>query len=149
MNTTYSQCDVDTLNQLLRGEISAVETYDQAVQRYQNMPAGSVLRRIRDEHLVAVATLRNRVTQFGGEPSTTSGAWGAFASAVTGTAKVIGSDLVFSALKKGEDHGVSQYEAAIADEQINAECKEIFRTSLLPQCLRHIAELGDLEAGRE
>src|SRR6478752_64375 len=59
-------CDTDALNELLRGEISAVETYDQAIAKFEAQPLASDLRRIRDEHQHAVVALRERVTAFGG-----------------------------------------------------------------------------------
>ncbi|OWK42107.1 DUF2383 domain-containing protein [Fimbriiglobus ruber] len=144
MQKTAKNCDVDALNQLLKGEISAVETYEQAIEKFAGKPGASDLRRIRDEHVHAVSTLKHRVTQFGGEPTTSSGTWGTFAGAVTGTAKVIGPDTVISALKKGEEHGISEYEAAIANADVNQECKVMFRSEFLPNCRRHITELEGL-----
>ena len=78
--------DVSALNAFLRGELSAVETYDQALGKFTgNDPVSVVreLRRIRDEHEAAVVALRARVTNQGGTPSEGAGVWGVFATAVT------------------------------------------------------------------
>jgi hypothetical protein len=45
---------IDVCNRLLRGERSAVETYDKAIEKYGSEPAAATLRRIRDEHALAV-----------------------------------------------------------------------------------------------
>jgi uncharacterized protein (TIGR02284 family) len=144
MNANSSHCDVDALNKLLRGELSAVETYDQAIEKFENKPAAADLRRIRDEHQRAVAALRDRVTRFGGQPSTSSGPWGTFATTVTGAAKVIGPETVLAALKRGEEHGISEYEEALNNKDVNGECKEMIRSELLPKCRTHVSELDRL-----
>lgn len=144
MNDKSQSCDVDALNKLLRGELSAVETYDQAIAKFENKSGASDLRRIRDEHQRAAGALRDRVSRFGGQPSTDSGAWGTFAGAVTGAAKVLGPDTVLATLKKGEQHGISEYEEALNNKDVNAECKEMIRSDLLPKCRTHVAELERL-----
>jgi len=144
MKSPDKNCDVDALNQLLRGEISAVETYEQAIAKFEGKPGESDLRRIRDEHAQAVKSLTKRVVDFGGEPTTSSGSWGTFAGAVTGTAKLVGPETVLTALTKGEEHGISEYEEALANVDVNAECKEVFRSQFLPLCRKHVSELDAL-----
>jgi len=143
---TVTDHDVDALNQLLRGEISAVETYDQAIEKLAGKPVASRLGRFRDDHAHAVTTLRNEVGQRGGEPTTTSGSWGTFAGAVTGAAKLLGPETVLATLKKGEEHGISEYEEALAKDGVSDSCKTMFRTQLLAKCREHAAELDGLIA---
>jgi len=146
MHNASHTCDVDALNKLLRGELSAVETYDQAIGKFENKPGANDLRRIREEHDRAAGEIRNRVAQFGGKPSESSGAWGTFATAVTGAAKAMGPETVLAALKKGEEYGISEYEEALNNKDVNAECKELFRSDLLPKCRTHVSELDRLSA---
>jgi len=47
---TTTQGAVDTLNKLLRGEIAATETYQQALAKVGTEPGADALRRIHDEH---------------------------------------------------------------------------------------------------
>jgi demethoxyubiquinone hydroxylase (CLK1/Coq7/Cat5 family) len=143
---TAQTCDVDALNMLLRGELSAVETYDQALAKFDDAAHKTALTKIRDEHSHAVQVLRERVRAFNGEPSTNSGPWGAFASTVTGAAKLVGPQATLSALKQGEQHGISDYEKALNNEGINAECRNTIRTDLHPRCTRHIAQLDSMIA---
>lgn len=138
---------VDELNSLLRGELSAVETYEQALSKVDEYPAAmQEVRRIRDEHRDASQTLREHVTKFGGTPSTGSGVWGDFAGAVTGAAKLVGPDTTLAALKTGEEHGIRDYESALKKDALPAECKELVRGTLLPKCRAHVAALDSVRS---
>lgn len=137
---------VDQLNHLLRGELSAVETYEQSLPKFEEFPAAAQeLRRIRDDHREAAQVLREHVTKFGGTPSDGSGRWGDFAQVVTGAAKLIGPDTTLAALKRGEESGRSAYQEALdAREGLPAECQELIRTRLMPQSQEHIANLDSI-----
>jgi hypothetical protein len=101
---------VDTLNSILRGEISAVETYDQAIEKLDgDASVASQLRQCRTSHEQRVTMLREEISRRGGEPSDGSGPWGAFAKLVEGGAKAFGKKAAIAALEEGEDHGLKQY----------------------------------------
>ena len=136
----------EALNSLLRGEISALETYEQAMPKFESSAHQSSLKAISDEHAAAAQTLREHVRRCGGEPSTGSGPWGTFASLVTGTAKLVGPQSVLAALKQGEEHGISQYEKSLEAEGLTAECKNLIRTDLLPRCRKHVGQLDTMIA---
>ena len=138
---TTSSADVEALNSLLRGEMSAVETYDQAHGKFTNRPVLLELNRIRDEHRDSAPVLRGKILDCGGEPSESSGPWGTFAQAVTGTAKVLGPVSVLAALKQGEEHGISDYEKMLHDEDVSEDCKDLVQTDLLPKCRLHVTSL--------
>lgn len=138
------QCDTDTLNSLLRGEISAVETYQQAIEKFEGRGEVSELRRIRDQHSEAASLLRDRVIHYGGEPSESSSVWGAFAALVTGTAKIFGPGTALSALRRGEEHGIAVYEDALTGGKLADECRSMIETQLLPACRRHIQQLDQM-----
>jgi hypothetical protein len=134
-------CDIDVLNSLLRGEVAAVESYDLVLPKFDGQPQAVELLRIRDEHTEAAAVLRERIRHFGGDPAEGSGAWGAFATAIAGTAKVFGPATALGALKEGEEYGIGQYENALADPDVDADDKEVIRYRLIPRCQRHVADL--------
>jgi hypothetical protein len=142
-------CDVDAVNALLCGEIAAVESYDQAIPKFDADPAVGELSAVRGEHLRAVVALRNLVRGFGGEPAEGPGSWGTFAVAVTGAAKVIGPRAVLAALKQGEEHGTQEFLDALDNPEIADECRFLIRAELLPKCHAHMALLerlaGELE----
>ena len=99
---TATSSTIDTLNSLLRGEIAATETYQRASStRSAPTRAAAELRRIHAEHRQAANTLRQHVHAYGGTPDQGSGAWGAFAKAVEGTAKVFGNTAARQGLEGG------------------------------------------------
>jgi hypothetical protein len=102
--------NVETLNSLLRGEISAVETYDQAIEKLNDDAAlAQQLLQCRSSHEERVTVLRGEVARRGGEPAAGSGPWGSFAKLVEGGAKAFGKKAAIAALEEGEDHGLRQY----------------------------------------
>jgi uncharacterized protein (TIGR02284 family) len=136
---------LQTLNRLLCGERAAVETYTQALEKVGQERGGATLRDICREHQHAAELLTEHVLRFGGEPETSSGAWGAFASAVMGTAKLFGNHAAWEALSQGEDHGVDDYESALKEEHLADECRTLITTKLLPAQRRHISLLESIE----
>jgi uncharacterized protein (TIGR02284 family) len=146
-NAATTTQTVDQLNHLLRGELSAVETYEQSLSKFEEYPAAAQeLRRIRDDHRETSQVLREHVTKFGGTPSDGSGPWGGFAQAVTGTAKLLGPDTTLAALKRGEEHGINEYREALDKEGLPAECQELIFTRLVPRCQEHLANLDSIRS---
>jgi uncharacterized protein (TIGR02284 family) len=134
----------DTLNSLLRGELAAAETYQQALAKVGSGQGADDLRRIHKEHVEAANTLRKHVHGEGGEPDQGSGAWGAFAKAVESMAKLFGNTAAMKALKTGEEKGISDYESALKDNKLPSECQGLIRSTLLPQTRAHIPVLDRL-----
>ncbi len=143
MTNTNEHC-VDYCNKLLRGERSAVETYDQAIEKYADNPALRDLERIRAEHVAAVGRLEENVRSIGGTPDQTSGAWGTFATMVQGAANLFGDDSAVAALINGEKNGQKDYENGLEDDDIMPECKTLYREELA-KINEHIASLEALE----
>jgi hypothetical protein len=137
--------DAKALNSLLRGEISAAETYDLALNKFEGRNTSQELRNIRDEHHAAMSMLRDRVQAFGGQPVESSGAWGTFASVITGTAMALGMKPVLGALRQGEEHGISEYQKAI-NADLSAGSRNLIEGELLPRCRKHVALLQQLSA---
>lgn len=140
MNTEHC---IEVCNGLLRGERSAVETYDKAIEKYGGKTPE--LARIREEHVRAVSTLENNVRSMGGEPETDTGAWGAFANTVQQAANLFGPDSAIEALQAGEKSGRRDYQIALEDEDVMIGCKEMIRAGLLPQTEDHIGALERLQ----
>lgn len=99
---------ISHLNNLLRGEISAVETYNQAIKHLTNQRTDDLVAN-RDCHSKRVDLLTRSILDHGGVPDTTSGLWGSFAKLVEKGAALISTKTVISALEEGEDRGVAQY----------------------------------------
>ncbi len=147
-----TQADVDTLSGLLRGEISAVETYEQAIGKFaqpEHRTLSNVLTRLRDEHARSVDVLRERVLAHGGTPPDGAGVWGVFANLVEGAAKLFGPQTALAALKQGELHGQEQYQKALEKRDLSAECRFLIRNDLLPKCQSHVTTVEQLIAQLE
>ena len=137
-----SSAAVDPLNSLRRGELSAVETYRQAIAKEGS--AAADLATIRSDHEDAAERLRQRIVALGGEADSTSGAWGDFAKAIEGTAKIFGNSAAMSALKTGEKHGIDSYESALTNSKVDSDSKDLIRASLLPRQRSHVDTLERL-----
>ena len=144
MNTAHNEHCIDACNRLLRGEISAIETYTQAIYKFSSEPVVALLEGMRHEHIISANRLRENVREMEGTPSNDSGAWGVWAMAVEGAAKLMGNAAALKALQEGEEHGEKEYEEALEDDQVLPGCKEMIRTELLPRQRRHIATLRGL-----
>ncbi|RYZ60557.1 MAG: DUF2383 domain-containing protein [Proteobacteria bacterium] len=133
---------IEPLNRLLRGELSAVETYEQALETVSDQRALSELERISGEHHQAVGLLREQIRQFGGIADEGSGAWGLFAQAVEGTARVFGDTASLKVLKEGEEHGLKEYQAIMDDPDLLPEFKSLLTERLQLRQKEHIEALN-------
>jgi uncharacterized protein (TIGR02284 family) len=122
--------DLETLNSFLRGEISAVETYRQAIGHVSDTRFRTELEDCLQDHEQRVASLRERVTKLGGQPAEGSGVWGAFAKLVQAGADVLGEKTAIQALEQGEDHGLADYERDL--DKTHGEARRFVRMELLP-----------------
>lgn len=132
-------------NSLLRGELSAVETYGKAIAKYPATPVTAELTRIQSEHRDSANKLAANVREMGGEPETDSGAWGTFATAIQSAANLFGAESAIESLQKGEVHGRDEYRDAIESDDVMDACKTMICTELLPRVDVHIDVLERLE----
>lgn len=141
---TDSGPSIDQLNSLLRGEISAAETYRMAIDKLADNATSSagLLREIQEEHGRAAQGIRDRIREIGGEASDSSGAWGAWAKVVQGTMNLLGDASSLKALKEGEEHGLKDYEDAV--EKVDATSAQLIQNQLMPAQHRHIDLLDQL-----
>jgi len=138
---------IERLNSMLRGELAAIATYEQALDNLGTTEAAQPLRTIHRQHVQTADLLRQQIDKLGGIWDVSSGAWGAFAKAVQGAAKLLGNTTALSALKEGEEHGIKEYERALADQNLPAECMTLITSTLLPEARKHVATLEELMAG--
>lgn len=121
--------DTDELNSCLRGELAAVETYRQALEKsrteYGNDPKFQQLEKMMRDHEQAATQLQSLIRQKGGKPDTDSGAWGTWAKTVMGSAKLLGDRAALKALKEGEESGVKQYRDLIDDSDTPADVRDV------------------------
>jgi uncharacterized protein (TIGR02284 family) len=147
--TNYEKNDrgeaVRQLNSLLRGEISAAETYRMAIDKLaegDRATDAALLREMQEDHGRAAQQLRERIRALGGEASDSSGAWGAWAQTVQGTANLFGDAAALKSLKEGEEHGLKDYQEALDD--LDAATAGIVQSTMIPSQQRHIDLLDQL-----
>lgn len=133
---------IPLLNSLLRGEISATETYKKAVEKNYNELAAQQLAQIARHHDEAVDKLTAHVRRLGGEPSTDSGGWGIWAKAVQGMARLLGPNSSIQALQAGETHGLNEYHSALNSGKLPRDVESEIQNNLIPKQQNHIEILG-------
>lgn len=131
-----TKSSIDKLNSLLRGEMSAVETYQMALGKLDRTSTA------RDELLVnlkshqdRVIALQDAIAAAGGTPAKSSGPWGTFAKIVEGTAKALGDKAAVAALEEGEDHGLKDYRAEVDD--VDPRWRQIVNQMIVMQQQTH------------
>jgi len=121
---------IGKVNSLLRGELSAVETYEQCIGKLSGVPYVSELTQCLSSHQNRVEILRKWIIDNGGQPAQSSGLWGAFAKLIEGSAKMFGERSALAALEEGEDQGMRDYRAL--QEKLSGEALS-FIQSLVPE----------------
>jgi len=135
---------IQHLNELLRGEISAAETYRLAIDKVAdatNSNAG-LLRGIQVEHGRAAQGIRTRIKELGGDATDSSGAWGVWAKTVQNAMNIFGDDASLKALKEGEEHGLKDCTDAIS--HVDPSSAQLITNQLIPNQQRHISLLDQL-----
>ena len=122
----------ERLRSLLRGEMSAAETYEKALERVTGSPASARLQQICADHSQAVGLLRDLLIRYPGELPTNSGA-----------ANVPCGSVALTVLRQAEEHGIRGYEQALRDPEVAEDAKAMSR-SLLARCQSHVPVLDDL-----
>lgn len=139
----------DEMNKLLRSELSAVETYKQALgkeqQKFGQEAELQRLNTILTEHQQAASQLRTQIQQLGGTPVQDSGAWGTWSKIVMGAATLLGDKAALKALKEGEESGLKEYQEVLQDPDTPPEVKTVIN-NLLPRQQAHIRTLDELMA---
>lgn len=119
---------VSHLNSLLRAEISAVETYQQAIPKVTT--SKNELVECERSHRQRVERLKGRILQLGGTPASGSGVWGSVAKLIEAGAKILGEKAAIAALEEGEDRGIKDYKGDMSD--LDPDSKRLVEEELFP-----------------
>ena len=122
--------EIETLNRYLRGELAAVETYDQCISRLNDPDVVVALSEIRASHQLRAEQLHNHIALLGGAPADSSGVWGAIARFVEGGANLFGTRAAMETLVDGEHFGVREYEDT---QELRPETLTFVRGHLQPE----------------
>ena len=105
---------VDKLQECLRCELSAVETYGLAIETPPLVCLHRTLQEILMSHARRTAQLRDRLLRLGAEPVPSASAWSAFVDAIDTGAALPGGRAAIAALEDGESRGLDLYEDSVA-----------------------------------
>ncbi len=125
---------VDKLNSFLRGELAAVETYRQAIDKLAGKPEAATLNDCMRSHSRRAELLTAEIRRRGGDPAQSSGPWGAFAKLVEGGAAAFGEKAAIAVLEQGEDHGRDDYKRDT--KELEADAQSWVNSQLWPEQLR-------------
>lgn len=135
---------IASLNELLRGELSAVESYDKALPAVDGEPrVRADLLECRASHEDRAQRIREAILHVGGEPSRTSGPWGLFARSISGGARALGWRTVVMTLEEGEDQGLKEYKDALP--RLDPGLQHLISNELYPQQVRTHSVLSALK----
>lgn len=132
-------------NELLRSELSAVQTYEMAIQRHPGLAAAFELERISNEHRRSARLLTSAVWEMGGEPAAPSDAWGTFTNSVRTAADFPSARSMVESLRQGEEKFRNDYEDALDSDDLAESLKELIRLDLLTGVEDHITSLESVQ----
>lgn len=133
METTFSK-DIDQLNKLLKGELSAVQTYRQCIEALDDDEPQALeasLAKLKRSHEHRAAWLKSQIRSLGGQPEVSSGVWGAFAMVYEGGAALFGDDTAIAALADGEAHGKKLYQESLVS--LTPHTRRFIEETILPE----------------
>jgi bacterioferritin (cytochrome b1) len=140
---------IETLDKLLKNELSATETYKQTLDILREdaeLGDSVALMPIYENHKEAVSSLQTQIRYLGGTPAEDSGAWGTWAKIVLGGADLMGKEAVLKALQEGEKKGAEDYEEAQKITELSSGIRSLIETKLLPDQQSHIRTLDRLSS---
>lgn len=131
----------DTMNELMQGEITAVETYVQALRKVSSSELRHELKRIQSGHVSAAAALRKQIPAETPEPS--GGVWDSW-ERLAQNPRSTRDRAIVEALIEGEESLASAYEDAMRDEAIDFEVKRELDSEHIPRIEDHLEQLEQL-----
>lgn len=131
------------LNKILRGEISAVASYEQVIPTFKNYAERFRLEGMRNDHDLIIVKLKMLIEQSRIVPDETSGVWGAAIATLVGAANLMGRTVSLKALQEGEEHGLKLYYEAL-DLNLTKEEYEVISTQIISTLNRHITSLESM-----
>jgi hypothetical protein len=134
---------VEELNALLRDELMAIETYQQALEGRSAFSGKSELSRCQQSHENRAEVLREQIELLGGTPVGSSGLQGVIARVIEGGAVAIGEGAAIRALEEWEDKGLKDYVAR--SERLDPPVRYVVTSRLLPEQVETYRVVNDLK----
>ncbi len=140
----FSHIKNSDIDEILRGEISAIEAYEQVMKKVDSDPEVYRLKEFKSDHEKAVDYWKQQARFLGKIPENTSSVWGTVVETFVGTSKLIGEKSALNALKKGEEHGLSNYEKMLKSDKLTSFQKNEVRNTFIPRQKKHIESINSI-----
>jgi demethoxyubiquinone hydroxylase (CLK1/Coq7/Cat5 family) len=129
---------VKHLNSFLQGELSAVETYQRAIEKLDRSQYRGILENCWRSHVRRAELLEGEVRRLGGQPAQSSGPWGALSRLIGGGAAILGEKTAIAALEQGEDNRRDEYRRDLG--RLPDDIRHFVESTVLPeQAITHAA----------
>jgi aspartate oxidase len=126
-----SEATINQLNSFLRGELSAAETYRLALDNLDFTSFRPTLVQCTRSHEERARLLTEAIVGRGGEPATSSGAWGSVVRMIERSAIAVSENAAVAALEAGEDHGRDDYLRDL--DKLEPTARQLVEYSILPE----------------
>jgi len=132
---------IHACNKLLRGELTAIETYTHVIGNCDEQVVVHTLDRIRDDHEQNANILRFHLSALGAVPDAGPGIWGAVEQTMENAAALVSDAAAITALIGSERIRIREYENALLDPDLKEEIKVRLRDENLPRLRDHVVSL--------
>ena len=148
MTTPEPRAYADLCRRLLGVEMSACETYTEALDYFHDDPEQSLLLAIRAGHDENVDCLGDHIVALGMEIRPDDDTRNFFSKAVEGVSSTFGESATLLALEAGETGALKECRAGLANPAVPDSLKEDLRHRLIPRLQRHVEELERLRSAQ-
>ena len=121
-----------SINEIIRGELSAVEACSKLEDQFKEMNEGDCLKELVSDHKKAVRFWKKEAVTGGAYPEGDSGLWGSLVSAYIGLSKLFSERLALQALKEGENYGLSYYKRMLNRDELTEFQKAAINRTFIP-----------------
>lgn len=137
------ETSLNTLNSFLRGELAAVESYRQAIDKVDKPPIKTQLDTCLRSHEQRVSVLKQQIQSLGGEPVQSSGSWGTVGKVIAGAAGMLSDKAAVAALEEGEDRVRDDYNQDL--DKLDPSARQVVQEQLIPEQQRTHAAMSSLK----
>jgi hypothetical protein len=129
MQSPQTDQTLNKLNDCLRSERSAVDTYSLALKHADKPEVTATLTDIRESHEARSKRISEFLRSRGVEPAKSGGAWGVIAKAVQSGANLFGDVAAVTSLEEFEDYCLKMY----SEGQYSPDVRQFVDRELLPE----------------
>jgi rubrerythrin len=140
------ESQTETLNSLLRAELSAAQTYRRLLARTKWKERKDEIELIARDHQEAADLLGSEITALGGDPDTQVSTWRNLEAIIEGCRDPLSDPMAIKALKEGEKQDLLSYERAMNQVALEPTFKVLIHETLLPRTRAHLPVLDKLLA---